>query len=449
MKIAVYTIAKNEEKFVKRWAESCKEADYRIILDTGSTDRTVEIAQSLGITVHTQTFNPWRFDTARIASLAHVPEDADYCVALDMDEILLPGWRKHIEQATGTRLRYQYVWSWNPDGTPGRTYWGDKIHTRHGYTWKYPIHEVIHPTAPETIQSTELHIHHHPDPTKTRSSYLPLLELGATEDPNDSRSAYVLARAYNTNGMHDKATPELKRYLSLPTSTSRDERCHAMLLLAESDNDNNTETWLLRAAAEAPWLREPWVNLARHYLKQRNWAACYTHAKRALTITERPSSIAAHAHAWGPLPHDYASSAAFHLGRYDESVAHATNALAYTPNNERRKKNLHLNTTAANNTRSPHHTIRPPAAPATLFTQHGPHVTATFTTQDNGGEPVTYRYITQINDTWGEWTSLPPNHSSINFTHLTEGTTIRISVRAMNSTGLGPKAPHATHTVTP
>ena len=40
MRIAVYTIAKNEEAFVQRWFDSAKEADHLLILDTGSTDNT-------------------------------------------------------------------------------------------------------------------------------------------------------------------------------------------------------------------------------------------------------------------------------------------------------------------------------------------------------------------------------------------------------------------------
>lgn len=41
MKIVFYTIAKNEEKFVERWYKSMKEADELYVLDTGSTDKTV------------------------------------------------------------------------------------------------------------------------------------------------------------------------------------------------------------------------------------------------------------------------------------------------------------------------------------------------------------------------------------------------------------------------
>jgi SAM-dependent methyltransferase len=48
-KICVYTISKNEEKFVKRWADSAKDADLLVIADTGSDDRTVEIAKECGI----------------------------------------------------------------------------------------------------------------------------------------------------------------------------------------------------------------------------------------------------------------------------------------------------------------------------------------------------------------------------------------------------------------
>ena len=43
MKIIVYAICRNEEKFIERWYESMKEADEIYVLDTGSTDNTVKL----------------------------------------------------------------------------------------------------------------------------------------------------------------------------------------------------------------------------------------------------------------------------------------------------------------------------------------------------------------------------------------------------------------------
>ena len=79
MKIAVYAICKNEEKFVKRFLDSCKDADGIFILDTGSTDATALavsnwVAGNLPercaqVSWHSRAFSPWRFDVARNASL--------------------------------------------------------------------------------------------------------------------------------------------------------------------------------------------------------------------------------------------------------------------------------------------------------------------------------------------------------------------------------------------
>lgn len=99
IKIAVYTIALNEEKHVNRWFESAREADFLLIADTGSTDKTRDIAKSLGIEVHDISVTPWRFDVARNMSLDLIPEDFDICIQLDMDEVLSPGWRPKIEEA--------------------------------------------------------------------------------------------------------------------------------------------------------------------------------------------------------------------------------------------------------------------------------------------------------------------------------------------------------------
>ena len=51
MKICVYAICKNEEKFVERWFNSAKDADGIFVLDTGSTDNSVKKLKKLGFQI--------------------------------------------------------------------------------------------------------------------------------------------------------------------------------------------------------------------------------------------------------------------------------------------------------------------------------------------------------------------------------------------------------------
>ena len=44
-KICVYAICKNESKFISQWLDNMSEADYIVVLDTGSTDGTYEYLQ--------------------------------------------------------------------------------------------------------------------------------------------------------------------------------------------------------------------------------------------------------------------------------------------------------------------------------------------------------------------------------------------------------------------
>mgnify|MGYP003349482436 CR=1 FL=1 len=81
MKIAVYTIAKNEAKHVKRWAEATKGADVQIVLDTGSDDNTYDLLLQYGIEAHRANLSPFRFDTARNMALDLIPADVDVCVS--------------------------------------------------------------------------------------------------------------------------------------------------------------------------------------------------------------------------------------------------------------------------------------------------------------------------------------------------------------------------------
>lgn len=339
MKIAVYTIAKNEEQFVERWAESAKEADIRFILDTGSTDCTVDTARSLGVEVVVASISPWRFDDARNASLALLPADIDYCIALDMDEILVPGWREELEKATTTRPRYKYTWSW-VDGKPGLQYNGDKIHKRQGYRWKHPVHEVlVTDRMDETQEVIGLEIHHYPDETKSRGQYFPLLELSTKEDPWDDRNAFYYGRELFFWGKYNEAAAELQRHLNLPKAVWPPERAASMRYLAKCLPDQ-ARSWLEEAIAEAPGRREALVELAQYFYAREDWQNCYWRALDAIKIEEKPLDYLCEEFAWNDLPYDLAAISAYKLGFIKEAIKYGEKAFELNPTDERLATNL-------------------------------------------------------------------------------------------------------------
>jgi glycosyltransferase involved in cell wall biosynthesis len=343
VKIAVYTIALNEEQFVNSWFESAKSADYLLIADTGSSDGTVEKAKALGINVHTISIKPWRFDDARNASLALLPSDIDICVSLDMDEVLLPGWREKLESEYfdgATRIRYKYIWNWNPDGTPGLEYGGDKIHVRHGYRWKNPVHEVLVADRMEEKQVwSALEIHHHADETKSRSSYLPLLELSVQEDPNNDRNAFYYARELVFYKQYEKAAKEFKWYLDLPTANWSAERSRAYRYLAQCEPDN-AERYLQAAIKEDPGRREPMVDLAMLYYRQERWRECYRVSLDSLQIMEKPLDYLCEDFAWGSVPYDLVAISAHHLKLKPTAIKYGKKAVEKNPTDKRLQSNL-------------------------------------------------------------------------------------------------------------
>lgn len=346
MKVAVYTIALNEEQFVEKWYESAKEADYLLIADTGSVDGTVKTAKKLGINVIDVTVRPWRFDDARNASLVAIPEDIDYCIALDMDEVLLPGWKDSLKKALDqgwTRPRYKYTWSWKDEAetVPGLEYGGDKIHARRGYRWTHPVHEVLrtYGDTKEVQGWVDLEIHHHPDNTKSRGQYFPLLKMAVDERPEDDRNAYYYARELFFHGMYEEAAKEFKRHLSLPRAVWPPERAASMRYLAKIETENRQD-WLLKAIEQSPGRREPLVELSQYFHLEKNWPSCLAFAKKALDIKEKPLDYLCEDFAWGALPWDLAALSSYYIGDSEMAVIYGTEAIKLDPENQRLLRNM-------------------------------------------------------------------------------------------------------------
>lgn len=344
MKICVYAISKNEEKHVKRWFESMKEADEIYVLDTGSTDKTRELLESLGVKVSSTIIKPWRFDTARNESLKLVPEDTDICVCTDLDEVFNPGWRKKLEKAwtkETTQAKYTYNWSLDENNNPKISFLYEKIHARNGYSWTHPVHEVLaySGTSPQTITIEDIVLNHYPDSKKSRGSYLQLLELSVQESPEDDRNVHYLGREYMYYNRWTDAIKTLKKHLSLKTATWKDERAASYRFIGRSYKNlgkiKEARTYYNKAIKEAPHLRDGLVEKAILEYEQNKFKEVEKLCIKALCITNHEKTYINEIFSWDSTIYDLLAIACYNQKKYSYAIYFNTLALEKDPTNIR------------------------------------------------------------------------------------------------------------------
>ncbi|MBR1718238.1 MAG: glycosyltransferase [Bacilli bacterium] len=351
-KVCVYAICKNEEKYVDKWYESMKEADEIYVLDTGSTDNTVEKLKKHNIHVKKHIINPWRFDKARNESLEMVPKDTDICVCTDLDEVFAPGWRDNLEKIWSnniTRLAYNYNWLLDENNTPKVNFYIEKIHNRCDYIWTHPVHETLKYIGSKKeikIYTDNITVNHYPDNTKSRSNYLPLLELSVKEDPEDDRNMHYLGREYMYYGKWNKSIDTLIKHLNLKTATWKDERCASMRFIARDYQHlkryDEARMWLDKAINEAPYLRDPFVERALLEYSLNNYKDVIYYCNEALKIKKHLKTYINETFSWDYTIYDLLSIAYFYEKDFKKSLENIKKAIELEPTNERLLNNLKI-----------------------------------------------------------------------------------------------------------
>lgn len=340
LKIGVYALARNEQKHVADWAASCRDADVRVVTDTGSSDATVERLRAADVTVATGNVVPWRWDDAHNLSLYHLPSDVDVCIRLDLDERLSAGWRDVIERewTEGTnQLYYKYVWSWTADGNEDLVFICDRIHSRHGFRWSAPTHEGLicwHGERRSKIVK-DLQIFHFRDRGKKHKTDLELLRIAVRESPHDARAQWYLAREMDYAGLPDAKDAFLK-YLEMPGGIAT-ERAFACRVLHRLTGDAE---YLAQATQEAPDEPEAWERLAFIAYQKRDWHKVVTLATPAAhndNLGTHCSDPTAKTKAL-----DLLAVALWELGQRPEALTAAKAALSRLPTDGRLRANVEV-----------------------------------------------------------------------------------------------------------
>lgn len=334
MKIAVYTIALNEEKHVKRWYESAKDADYLLIADTGSTDDTVKIAKKLGINVIKISIKPWRFDDSRNAALAALPDDVDYCVSMDMDETLSEGWRECLEKMTADQIDYMFNLNFRDEAEehPDDRFINNRIHKRHGFRWQWLMHEAIVPSRQQSI-TTEfcegLEVSHHPDEDKSRDQYNQMIEDAFNEYKNVRYHIYHATQLVAFK-RYDEAAEVLRSLINIKSEQpEKFDIASAYRLLALCEPQHKIKYF--KKSLRILETKETLTELAIHYFEKEQWFRSYRFAKKAIKINKKSLSLLRGLFAWGYLPNNLYSAAKYNRKLFKLSKSYDEKKRTFVP----------------------------------------------------------------------------------------------------------------------
>lgn len=372
MKFSIALIAKNESKTLPRLMESLSEFQKRggqvLLLDTGSTDGTAEVARSLNCEVHevgdkfriqitkelaTQINNRFivegeanvveedqslfDFASARnyIAEFAPTnviatPDCDEMWTKFDLDKI-----NEAIENGA-EQLEYNFVFSHDEFGNEAIKFRHCKFYDRTKLKWAGVIHEILTGNANRVfLDESIIKLEHYQNVETNRSGYLKGLALDCYLNPDNDRNSHYLGRELLWTGRLKSAIRELTRHISMERWPA--ERAQSMIFIGDAYKKfNNIECldWYHKSFQLESGRREALIRLADYYFEKGDAqkTACYCAA--ALEIPESAfyaNDLAHYTH----YPHELMYWAKWQLGDKESSKYHFDKAFAFKPHHEK------------------------------------------------------------------------------------------------------------------
>ncbi|MDQ3695138.1 MAG: glycosyltransferase [Chloroflexota bacterium] len=282
MAVSVAIIVKNEARVLGRCLESLSGAvDEIVVVDTGSSDATKEIARGHGATVYDF---PWIDDFSAARQFAFDHATSDWVFWVDAVDVVLNSERIRLlaEEAAAevTGFYWRYVLSRDEAGRPTFEFWRERLVRNDGsFHWVGRVHEVLAPRRTvEWVHSQDVIVEHHPEPSSQSDQpgrNLRILEAEYEERQGDlePRQLFYLGREYADHGQTERALAVLEQYLTI--GTWADERYAALIRIAELHRAEQRYERALDANLAAlkiyPRWPDAYFGLARTYYYLENW----------------------------------------------------------------------------------------------------------------------------------------------------------------------------------
>lgn len=215
--VSLCMIVKNEETHLMHCLDSVADlVDEIVIVDTGSTDRTMEIASGYTTKVYS---HPWKDDFSDARNESFSRATMEYCMWMDADDVLEESERDKFLQLKQSlppdadMVMMKYHTSFDEAGNPSFTYYRERwIRNCAGYRWAGAVHEVIPPSG--RVVYSDIAVSHKKtgagDPDRNLRIYQKALAAGETLEP---RHQYYYGRELYYHGMYEEAVSVLEAFL--------------------------------------------------------------------------------------------------------------------------------------------------------------------------------------------------------------------------------------------
>jgi glycosyltransferase involved in cell wall biosynthesis len=209
MKISAVLIVKDEEEIVATALESVKDADEIVVVDTGSTDRTVEIARRYTSNIY---YFPWIDDFSAARNYGIEQATGDWIYSIDADHVLLSPMQKVREEAERAEKEGHLtaqVKSW-AEKFPDTMHYREVLFKNDPRVrWHGAVHECILPASTFKSDVDRLYGYsknHYKDPDRN----LRILEKTEKKTP---RTLFYLGRENYEKRRYDTAIRWMEEYL--------------------------------------------------------------------------------------------------------------------------------------------------------------------------------------------------------------------------------------------
>ncbi|HEY2859486.1 MAG TPA: glycosyltransferase [Terracidiphilus sp.] len=266
-KLSVCLIVRDEEEVLERCLASVQGlGDEMVVVDTGSTDRTIEIARRFGAHVHQF---EWCDDFAAARNCSFDLASGDYILWLDADDVLPEESRRQLLALKPSLNRdvyfLPYDYAQDEFGRSTCTLYRERlVRNLPTIRWVGEVHEhlKVADRESEQLEIVIKHLRTSRGLAGDRLRNLRILERaadkpGGSEDP---RTAYYLARELDDAGETARAVRAYERYLALPSAWIED-RFTAMCRLGDAarrmamSEAEDTLHWRARARQAAKQAR--------------------------------------------------------------------------------------------------------------------------------------------------------------------------------------------------